>query len=172
MKKILNTLLIACTLIGFASCSKEPIGGTEVQDMCGEWIVMVDAVDANGNVVYEDPYGVGMFPLYTYNTNANLPTEMYVDDDGYFWDFRVIVDVNYAAKTFQVFEAEDDYNGISVDIVDGKVVKDGTLSPAGYVADAISFLVAFEDDEDLADGYWDYLWIHGYRRTGLAGGDD
>lgn len=172
MKNIFKFFALILLIAGFTSCEKEKAGGTEVQDMCGEWYVQVDAVDANGNVVFEDPFDAGIFPLYTYNTNSNLPTEMYIDDNGYFWDFRVIVDVNYAAKTFQVIDGEDDYNGISVDIVDGKVVKEGAVSPAGYVADSISFLVAFEDDDYIGAGYWDYLWIHGYRRTGLDGGYD
>ena len=172
MKKIISSLFVAGALIGLASCEKEEIGGTAVQDMCGEWIVTADAVDANGNVVYEDPYGAGVFELYTYNTNANLSTEMYVDDFGSFWDFRIIVNVDYAAKTFNATGAIDDYWDISVDVKDGAIVKNGTKSPAGYVADSISFKILFEDDDNAADGEYAYLWIHGYRRTGLDGGYD
>ena len=172
MKNIFKFLAVALVAFGIQSCAKEEIGGTAVQDMCGEWYVTVDAVDANGNVVYEDPYGVGTFMMFTYNTNANVPTEFYIDDDYNFWAFRVIANVDYANKTFQVSNAIDDYYGISVDIVKGSIVKDGAKSDAGYTADSISFMVRFEDDEDAADGYWDYLWIHGYRRTGLNGGYD
>lgn len=172
MKKIYKLLAFSLLALGFASCEKEEIGGTAVQDMCGEWYVQVDGVDANGNVTYEDPFGMGYFPLYTYNTNANVPTEMYVDDDGNFWAFRVKVNVDYANKTFNVSTGVDDYYGILVDIVNGSIVKDGAKSPAGYTADSISFMVAFEDDDNIGAGYWDYLWIHGYRRTGLDGGYD
>lgn len=172
MKNIFKIFTAALLVFTVTSCEKEEIGGTAVQDMSGEWYVVVDGVDADGNVTYEDPYDMGYFPLYTYNTNANVPTEMYIDDFGNFWEFRVIVDVNYGAKTFGVVGAEDDYNGISVDILNGAIVKNGTVSPAGYTADSISFMVAFEDDEDAAEGYWDYLWIHGYRMTGLEGGAD
>lgn len=172
LKKTFKYFAMLLAVIGISSCEKDEIGGTAVQDMCGEWYVMVDGVDADGNVTYEDPFGLGYFPFYTYNTNANLPTEMYIDDDGKFWTFRVIVDVDYEARTFQAVGAEDDYYGISVDVVDGKVVKDGAISQYGYVADGISFLVAFEDDSYRTAGYWDYLWIHGYRQTGLAGGND
>ena len=171
-KNIYKLFALSLLLIGATSCEKEEIGGTAVQDMCGEWYVMVDGVDANGNVTYEDPYDMGYFPLYTYNTNKNVPTEMYIDDMGEFWDFRVIVNVDYAAKTFNATAAIDDYNEISVDILKGAIVKDGAKSPAGYIADSISFMVKFEDDTDADDGYWDYLWIHGYRRTGLLGGYD
>ena len=171
MKNIFKFLACSFLVMGLSSCEKEEIGGTAVQDMCGEWYVWADAVDAQGNVVYEDPFGVGYFPMFTYNTNANVPTEMYVDDDGNFWAFRVIVNVNYANKTFNVSNAEDDYYGINVNVANGKVVKDGTKSMAGYTADEISFYVQFEDDEYVGDLY-DYIWIHGYRRTGLNGGYD
>lgn len=166
-KLFVCSLLVVCA----SSCAKEEIGGTAVKDMCGEWYVVVDAVDSQGNVVYEDPFDAGTFTLYTYNTNANLPTEMYIDDDGGFWDFRITVDVDYAAKTFSVKDAVDDYNEILVDVANGKIVKDGAVSPAGYTADAISFLIKFEDDDYLGEVY-DALWVHGYRRTGLVGGYD
>ena len=171
MKNIFKFLAVSLLLVGFASCEKEKIGGTAVQDMCGEWYVQVDGVDSNGNVTMEDPFDMGVFELYTYNTNADLATEMYIDDYGNFWDFRVTVNVDYANKTFSASNAVDDYNDILVDIVNGKVVKDGATSMAGYTTDAISFMVAFEDD-DYRGEYWDYLWIHGYRRTGLNGGYD
>lgn len=171
MKNILKYLLVTLFIAGMSSCAKEDIGGTAVQDMCGEWYVMVDGVDASGNVTMEDPFGLGYFPLYTYNTNANVPTEMYVDDQGAFWEFRVKVNVDYSAKTFSASKALDDYNGIAVDILDGKVQKDGAKSQAGYTADGISFMVSFEDDENAGE-YYDHLWVHGYRRTGLNGGND
>ena len=172
MKNILKYLLLSLFIVGMASCAKEEIGGTAVQDMCGEWYVMVDGVDANGNVTMEDPFGMGYFPIYTYNTNSNVATEMYVDDQGAFWDFRVKVNVDYAGKTFSATDAVDDYNDITVNVVNGKVEKDGAKSQSGYTADGISFMVAFEDDDYIGEGYWDYLWIHGYRRTGLNGGND
>lgn len=172
MKTIFKYITLCLFVATMTSCEKEEIGGTAVQDMCGEWYVMVDGVDANGNVTMEDPFGMGYIPIYTYNTNSNVPTEMYVDDQGAFWDFRVIVNVDYAAKSFSATNALDDYNEIMVDVVNGKVEKDGAISQAGYTADGISFMVAFEDDEYIGEGYWDYLWVHGYRRTGLNGGYD
>ena len=162
---------MSLVLVGISSCAKEEIGGTAVQDMCGEWYVTVDGVDASGNVVMEDPFGMGYFPIYTYNTNANRDDEMYIDDQGYFWEFRVIANVNYAAKTFSATSALDDYNDITVDVMNGKIVKDGATSQAGYTADGISFMVKFSDDT-YAGEYYDYLLIHGYRRTGLNGGYD
>lgn len=180
MKKYFKYVALSILVAGVSSCAKEEIGGTKVQDMCGEWYVTIDGVDSEGNVIYEDPYGYGYIPVYTYNTNADLDTEMYLEDSG-FWYFRTIVNVNYANKTFSVKDAvmyydEDPETGepypVHVDIENGRIVKDGATSPAGYTADSISFFVRFEDDEDAQEGYWDYLWYHGYRRTGLNGGYD
>ena len=63
MKKYISLAFMAVALsFGFASCSvetDEKPGGTNVQKMAGLWDVQVDAVDENGNVLYEDPYGIG-----------------------------------------------------------------------------------------------------------------
>lgn len=169
--------LLAFSILAFAvsSCAKEEIGGTAVQDMAGEWYVIMDYTDEDGNVIEEDTYDLGYNQLYTYNTNANLATEMYVEflsnvEDNYN-SFRVIADVNYGNKTFSATDVEDDYYGYVYTIKNGKVVKDGAISPAGYKADAISFTLIEEYDYN-GQHYVDYYLIHGYRRTGLDGGYD
>lgn len=180
-KNIYKFLAFSLLALGFASCEKEEIGGTAVQEMAGEWYVVADAVDENGNLVEEDIFGMGYFPIFTYNTNANLNTEMYIDDDGNFWDFKVIANVNYSQKTFSVSDAimyyEEDEETEEVypvhcTITNGKIVKDGTKSPAGYTSDSISFEVSFEDDPYPAAYGYDHYLFHGYRRTGLNGGYD
>ena len=180
IKNILNVAAVSLLVFGVSSCAKEEIGGTAVQDMCGEWYVVADAVDAAGNVVIEDFFDLGYFTLMTYNTNANLSTEMYIDDFGTFWDMKVVVPVDYANKSFNgkdiVVYYDEDEDGnvypVNCNIWDGKVVKDGTKSPAGYVADSISFMVSFEDDPYAERYGYDHWWVHGYRRTGLDGGYD
>ncbi len=172
MKNILKYFSLCLLIAAMSACEKEEIGGTAVQEMAGEWYVMVDGVDADGNVVFENPFGMSYVTLYTFNTNDNNPNQMYIDDEGSIWAFKVIANVDYNAMTFSATGAIDEYYGISVDILNGKIVKDGAKSQAGYTADSISFMVKFEDDPYIDEGYWDYLWIHGYRRTGLNGGYD
>ena len=170
MKNIFKFFALSLFVLGVTSCAKEEIGGTAVQDMAGEWYVEVDYVDEDGNVLYE--YGPG-FTLYTYNTNANLATEMYLEDDSFYY-FRFIVPVNYANMTFSGTDLEDDYYGnYPMSILNGKIVKDGAVSPAGYTADSISFILddTYYDEED-GQYYTDYYLYHGYRRTGLMGGYD
>lgn len=170
MKNIFKILACGLLVAGVSSCAKEEIGGTAVQDMAGEWYVTIDYVDEDGNVLM--PLGSGS-TLYTYNTNANLATEMYIEDS-YFKGFRVMVDVDYANKTFSGKDVEDDYyDGTVYDVLNGSVVKDGAVSDAGYTADAISFvLVESGYDEEYEEYYTDYYHYYGYRRTGLLGGYD
>ncbi len=80
-----------------AGCEKDEIGNTANRSaLAGEWKVTVDAVDEGGNVIAEDCYGLGISLMNTYNTAANTPTEMYVDDIGNFWKYKIRVksDVN------------------------------------------------------------------------------
>ena len=70
--------------------------------------ILLFVADENGNVIegWEDPFGVGEWHTFTYNTSANLPTEMYVSDgkdadDWYFWTYTVKVSVDLATMTFK-----------------------------------------------------------------------
>lgn len=172
IKYLLLTLLVA---VAFTSCSKEDIGGTATQDLAGEWMCIVDAIDDEGNVVMEDPFGMGQVLMITYNTNANDGKELWVDDLGNFWEFKVKVPCNVAAKTFgsdtpvvSAFVGDDGLYDIEVELADGKVVFGGAKTPSGMPADAIEFTVSFEDDDyPAAFGYSKYL-VHGYRRTGFV----
>ena len=89
MKKILTFVSIVVLAV---SCAKDPIFKTEAVDMCGQWYVTCDAVDASGNVVLEDPdlFGIGQFIILTASTANNTATEMLLADtcDETFCDFR------------------------------------------------------------------------------------
>ena len=90
------------TLLVFvlAGCEKDEIGNTATEALAGEWKVTVDAVDEGGNVIAEDFNGIGHILMNTYNTAANTPTEMYVDDIGHFWEYKVRVKSDVNALTF------------------------------------------------------------------------
>ena len=104
MKKYISLAFMAVALsFGFTSCcveTNEEPGGTNVEKMAGRWNVVVDAVDESGNVLYEDPYGLGTFTIMTYNTADNGVNKMWLDDNKKFWAFKMKVDVNYIARTF------------------------------------------------------------------------
>ena len=80
---------MAILCMTFASCEKDEVGGTATQALAGEWYVTVDAVDANNNVTALDPYGMGKFLVNTFNTAANVSDQMWISDNGNFWNFKV-----------------------------------------------------------------------------------
>lgn len=174
MKKYIQYILPLVAVVMMTSCAKEEIGNTATVDLSGEWMVTVDAVDDNGEVVLEDPFGLGYVQMITYNTAANTPTEMWLSDLGNFWDFTVKVKCDNSAQTFgnSAPVANTAYEDCDVTVTGGKVVYGGTKSPSGNVVDSFQCYVSFSDDDyPEAYGYTKYL-IKGYRRTGLAGGEE
>ena len=153
------------------SCEKEDIPNTATEALAGEWYVTADWADAEGNVVYADPYGAGKFMLNTYNTSANVATEMWVDDLENFWDFKLKVNCDITQLTF---ESNDTVANVKYDcgviIEEGKILLGAATTPHGTPADSIVFYVQFTDDEKAYQDYYGYTRykISGYRYTGLT----
>lgn len=171
MKKIfLSMIIVAFSVLSFTSCEKDPIGGTTTEAMAGEWYVTGVAVDANGDIVYDDAdlFGLGHFHLDTYNTADDAGTEIWIDDLGNFWDFKVKASIDLKAQTFNVADAQNVSYDCKVTITDGKILKGAAKTPSGAVADSISFLVTFDDDTYPVDYGFSAYRIAGYRYTGLA----
>lgn len=174
MKKILiYTVVLVVSLFFTVSCEKEEIGGTATEEMAGEWYVTVVAVDADGNVVFEDDdlFGIGNFHLDTYNTSSNSPTEMWVDDHGNFWDFKVKAIADLGTKNFQGTDLQNEYYDVLVNISDGEIIYDAATTPGGMPADSIMFNVTFGDDTYPEDFGFDTYRVAGYRYTGLTNDD-
>lgn len=153
MKKYISLFLFATVFaFGFTACDVETNiepGGTNVEKMAGKWEVTVDAVDDAGNVLYEDPYGMGTVIMYTYNTAANTNTEMWLDDDGEFWAFKMKVDVNYANRTFDCATKAYDAKGTGQGTVtNGKVLEGAATNLHGMPNDSIVFDIVFSDDDN------------------------
>lgn len=154
---------LAFAFVGCVETDEEP-GGTSVEKMAGYWTVTVDAVDGSGNIVVEDPFRMGYSHVSTYNTAADVSTEMFVDDGGNFWEYKLKVDVNYAARTFTSNGQKDNMAYESkVEIKDGKVLESAATTPSGMPADSIVFFVSFDDDDT---GYTQYK-VSGFRYTGF-----
>ena len=167
MTKFLKYILVSIFAIAFSSCDKEEIGGTATEDLAGEWMVTVNLAVANGNIIAEDPYGLGYFQIITYNTASNVSSEMWINDLKGFWDFIVKIPCDANSQTFgSSTPVQNTAYDCQVTITNGKVVYGGTVSPVGgRPADSIEFLISFSDDDPGTT----YL-IKGYRRTGLSGG--
>ena len=166
MKKYL-ILLVAALTIAFTGCETvtEP-GGTAVQAMAGEWWVTAEYQVAG---VWTDA-GVGHFKLSTYNTAANENTEMWVNDNGSFWNFHSIVKVDYTSKTFLTTDSVSTnavkYPSEKVLITNGKVLLGTAKTPSGAAADSIVFSAAFNDDSGPI-----VYKVSGFRRTGFPEDD-
>lgn len=167
MKKYIIMAMAAIAMtFGFTGCDDSDVdpGGTAVEEMAGEWVVTVDAVDANGATLYEDPYGLGQITISTYNTAANTDNEMWLNDNGYFWNFTFKVTTNYGAKTFSANNVPYDAAGTGNAIVtDGKVLLDAAKNRHGKPNDSIDFKISFSDDSNGLTYH-----VHGQRYTGFV----
>jgi len=166
---ILTRALLAVFIILFTACEKDEIGGTATEKMAGEWFVVADAVDSEGNVVYEDAdlFGIGYFHLDTYNISSNSLTEMWINDNGNFWDFKTRININFDQMTFAAENADNQAYESKVTIEDGKIILGAATTPSGMPADSIVFTVTFDDDPyPEAYGYYGYR-VSGYRYSGF-----
>ena len=163
--------MMLCAGVAFTSCEKEEIGGTATESMAGDWYVTCDAVDENGDVVpgFEDLFGLGRFHILTYNTAANTGDQLYVDDLGEFWEFKVKATSNINAMTFATngAVANEAYEDCDVTITGGKILPKAGRQNNGSPADSIVFYVSFSDDDDPSTIYK----ISGIRYSGLEEND-
>ena len=178
MKKILYTFLLVAVAMLIASCEKNPVGGTATEAMAGDWYVMCDACDANGNVIegFEDVFGLGYWHTFTYNTSKNISTQMYVSDgkeaDSWnMWQYTVKVTANPENMTFQTEgDADNEAYECKVTITGGKIILNGATTPSGMPADSIVYFIKFSDDSYVGV-YYDQLKVSGYRYTGFTNDD-
>ena len=164
MKKNI-TILFAAMAVMFTSCKKdfEP-GGTEVEKMAGDWWVTATIMD-NGQELGDA--GVGHFRMYTYNTAANSSTEMWLEDGGFFWDYKVKVNIDYNNRTFTTNDFIDNTSyECKVKITDGKILEGLATTPSGMPADSIVYMIQFSDDENNLT-----YKVSGFRRTGFSNDD-
>ena len=196
MKKVLY--FAAALLLGFTftACEKEDIENTATVNTAGQWYVTVDAVDENGNVPdgFEDFFGLGRFQILTYNTNANIGSEMFIDDQGEFWEFKFKVNTdqqtrNFSASNIPYNEEMQEYadaiaagnpildgdgevlQGETATITDGKILLQAGRQNNGSPADSIVFYISFSDDPFPARyGYAKYK-VSGIRYSGLVEND-
>jgi hypothetical protein len=175
MKKVLYLAALLFS-VALTSCEKEEVGGTATQDMAGDWYVTVDAVDANGDLVYSDEefFGLGRIHVLTANTAANKAGEMILTDQGAFWGFSVKVSCDPQNLTFKTTTTEVnnlDFDEINVSVTDGKIVKNGGVQNNGSVSDYIEFYINFSDDSYPEKYGFAKYHVYGVRYSGLVEND-
>ncbi len=156
--KIYTYLLLALLTFAFTSCDDTEAGGTSVEEMAGDWWV---TSTPNGGAA--SPY----FLINTYNTAANLSTEMWVesnnDPNGVIFKVKVVVD--YDNRLFMTSDFVDNLfasegGPAKVKISDGKITENAFTTPSQSVVDKISFKVSLEDGTTYT--------IDGHYRTGFT----
>ena len=164
MKKVLYlATMLLCMAI--TSCQKEDIGGTATESLAGQWYVQANMVNADGSVI-EDPYGLGRFQILTYNTSANTPNEIWIDDIKNFWNFKVKANGDINTLTFGAASAENQRGDeITINITNGKIIKNGGMQNNGSPADYITMDVEFSDDPGTI------YRLEGVRYSGLVEND-
>lgn len=196
MKKYISLALMTVALsFGFVSCdveTDEKPGGTNVQNMAGRWQVSVSQVDENGDVVYEpeDLFGIVDVDLFTFNTSSNSSTEMWINDDGTFWDYKFKMPINYATGTFSADKIpynatfqeiadlvaagetpkDDEGNPLVAEtatITDGKILYGKGHNLHGMPTDSISFYITFSDDPYGAKYGYAKHHVSGTRYSGF-----
>lgn len=156
MKKYISMFMVALVgMFTFVSCdpeTDEKAGGTAVEKMAGHWVVTVDAVDEDGNVIDENLLGKKI-DLNTYNTAANEADKMWLDDGGKFYNVKMKVNVtDYKNGKFEAipntsYNPADDTVG-NVEFLKGQVLYSQGKNLHGAPVDSICYTVKFDDDED------------------------
>lgn len=184
MKKIFTVLAFAALFL--TSCNKPfEVQNTATVNLAGNWMCTVFYNDGTKWEAYDlDPASEGLqgFELLTFNTAANLPSEIWMDDDKGFWGTFCKVDADAAAYSFGKAGKEflDEYSEGGQAIWGGKVTVDGAKAPgSGSTVDKIEFFIAFSDDgyQDatgayIVTPYSAAYYVVGYRRTGFPEDND
>ena len=167
MKKIIYSIFsISLLLFLFTSCEEEVENWeSSTGDLDGNWYVYYDH-----STYGHDPFGVGLTPVYTYNTAADNGQEIWLTDEDHFWSYKVKIPADPANLTFGSQEAVTsvvDGYPIEVRVTNGKVIEDAVELPSGVMADSIYFEIWFEDLVDATGIENDTLYVSGYRKTGF-----
>lgn len=154
MKKYISMFLVALLgMFTFGSCepeTDEKAGGTAVEKMAGRWVVTVDAVDEDGNVIDENLLGKKI-DLNTYNTAANDADKMWLDDAAFYGVKMKVNITDYKNGKFEAtpntcYNPSDDEAG-NVEFLKGQVLYGQGKNIHGAPVDSICYTVKFSDDD-------------------------
>ncbi|MCY1718932.1 hypothetical protein OU798_01175 [Prolixibacteraceae bacterium Z1-6] len=169
MKRYIYHILVIALVLLVTSCDEkedwEQINSSTME-VSGEYWVKYDH-----HVYGEDAFGVGYTKIIISNTAADNGTEIWLSDEGNFWDYKVKIPTNVEDLTFgsdQVVTNIVDGYDIQVRVSNGKIIPDAVSNLAsGVTADSIYFEVWFEDLEGSTGIENDTLFVSGFRKTGF-----
>jgi len=126
----------------------------------GTWAVTYNVETSPGQFeAITDPTTVSI-----YNTAANTPDRIWIDDLVHFWDYKVNVPVDMTNLSFSGNELANESYESEVTVADGKVITGGSMVK-GTATDSIYFKVSFSDDGTAAkpDPYGTIYHVFGHR---------
>lgn len=153
----LLTASLFALVVTIVSCKKDyKNGNTATVAVAGEWVVTTVGDDGSSS----SPYA-----LMTYNTAANRPDSIWIDDNNNYYGLKARIGCNVNNLTFSANNADELYYGVQVTITDGKILKGAAIAPFSKdKTDSIYFKAKFTGDPTT------YTYS-GYRRTGFAEDD-
>ncbi len=171
MKKYISMFMVAlAATFTFVSCdpeTDEKAGGTAVEKMAGLWDVTVDAVDDQGNVLYEDPFGLGTININTYNTAANDADKMWLDGAAFYGVKMKVNITDYSAGKFEgtpntSYDPSNAEAG-NIEFLHGQVLYGQGKNLHGMPTDSICYTVKFSDDQNALT-----YRVSGIRHSGFT----
>ncbi|SFG43893.1 lipid-binding protein [Pontibacter chinhatensis] len=168
--KLKYTLLLTLFLsLGvFSACDDDDdddIDYTATYPISGTWSVTFNIETAPGQF---EPL-TDLTEVLIYNTAANVPTEVWIDDEGNVADFKVKTPINIGNLTFGGENLANDYEPTQVTITDGQVFLNA-VEVNNVLRDSIYFRVSFSDDEDAEgnpDPFGTIYHVYGHRSSGF-----
>ncbi|TLX72649.1 hypothetical protein E9993_17585 [Labilibacter sediminis] len=172
MKNIINSIILVLVVVLQVSCDEKEkyvqINSSTVE-ASGEYYVRYDQEKLG-----EDPFGAGFNKIIAFNTSVDNGKEIWIADEGHFWDYKVKIPVNLDNLTFgsadTVINVVEDYE-IKVIVNNGKIIHNVVELPSGVKADSIYFELWFEDLQDVGGGAYfdedDVFTVAGYRKSGF-----
>jgi len=160
MKKIFKYTLVVLFITALSSCETEEgfddytLEKSPVADVSGDWYVQT---------FVGENLALGYQRITISNTAANNGTEINLFDHKNIWWFNFKSPVNVNALTFSGDNLASDVEGyqITVNVTNGVIVKKGTTTNSGNIADSISFDIEFSDDPGTI------YHLEGFKRTGF-----
>ena len=175
MKKAL-IIVFALAFACFA-CQKNPVENTATVDLAGQWYVIYNCLDENGEPIegFED-FNEGYSMALTFSTASNTKDSIWVSDskDMNLLGYQVKVPCNLQTLTFGSENVETNvygpgkYIGDKAIVRNGKIMKGAATTPSGMPADSIYFELKLIDDAIAAAYGYDSYQVCGFRYTGFA----
>lgn len=147
-------LILAFICISISSCDiKDDFEkiNSKVVDASGEWWIKFSKTG----------YETGYIKVLTFNTAADIATEMWISDNGIWKDIQFKCPVNVENLTFSGSNLTNIKTNNKIEIKNGKIEKGAGLSTSGVVTDKISFEIILSSEPGVT-----YQAV-GTRKTGF-----